>query len=115
METQTAILNLVTSVKKSRENTGEIKKVQITNVPQQQQQNLQSQHKQQHFSREHNTCQNQPQSDNESFQTNIQTQNSKESNSQNTLKTLYVGNLNKNILEEDLYEHFGLRNTTYPK
>ena len=40
---------------------------------------------------------------------NVRTQNSKESDSQNTLKTLYVGNLNKNISEEDL------RNTTYLK
>ena len=34
-------------------------------------------------------------------------------NSQNTLKTLYVRNLNKSISEEDLYKLFGLRNTTY--
>ena len=46
---------------------------------------------------------------------NVQTQNSKESNSHNTLKTLYVGNLSKNISEEDLYELFGLGNTTYLK
>ena len=48
-------------------------------------------------------------------QTNVRTQNSKESNSQNTLKILYVRNLNKNISKEDLYELFGLRNTTYLK
>ena len=29
------------------------------------------------------------------------------------LKTLIVGNLNKNTLEEDLYELFGLRDTTF--
>ena len=46
---------------------------------------------------------------------NVRTQNSKESNSQNTLKNLYVGNLNKNTSEEDLYELFGLQNTTYLK
>ena len=54
------------------------------------------------FSREHNACQNQPHYEHESFQTNVRTQNGKESNSQNTLKTLYVRNLNKNIWKEDL-------------
>ena len=55
METQTTILNLVTSTK-NQEKTQE--KLQKLNVPQQQQQNLQSQYIQQHFSRERNTCQN---------------------------------------------------------
>ena len=105
METQTTILNLVTSAK-NQEKTQE--KLPKLNVPQQQQQNLQNQLIQQHFSCEHITCQNQPQFEHETFQTNVRTQNSKESNSQNALKTLYVGNLNRNILEEDLYELFGL-------
>ena len=69
----------------------------------------------QHFSRKHNTCQNQSQSVYDIFQTNLRAQNSKESNSQNTLKTLYVGNLNKSISEEDLHEPFGLWNITYLK
>ena len=67
------------------------------------------------FSRQHNTCQNEPQSEHEFFETNLRTQNSKESNSHSTLKRLYVGNLNKSISEEDLYELFGLQNTTYLK
>ena len=113
METQTTILNLDTSGE-NQEKTQE--KLQKLNVPQQQQQQyLQSQHIQQHFSREHNTCQNQPHSEQEIFQTNVRTQNRKESNSQNTLKTLHVGNLNKNISEEDLYELFGLQYATYLK
>ena len=95
---------------KNQEKTQE--KLQKLNVPQQQQQNLQNQHIQQHFLRKHITCQNQPQFEHETFQTNVRTQNSKECNFQNTLKTLYVGNLNRNILEEDVYELFGLRNTT---
>ena len=113
METQTTILNLDTSGE-NQEKTQE--KLQKLNVPQQQQQQyLQSQHIQQHFSREHNTCQNQPHSEQEIFQTNVRTQNRKESNSQNTLKNLHVGNLNKNISEEDLYELFGLQYATYLK
>ena len=76
--------------------------------------NLQSQHIQ-HFSCEHNTSQIQQQVEHEIVQMNIWTQNSKESNSQNTLKNLYVGNSNKNMLEEDLYELLGWRNTTYCK
>ena len=112
METQTTILNLVTSAT-NQEKTQE--KLQKLNVWQQQQQNLQSQHILEHFSRERKTCQNQTQFEHETFQTNVQTQNSKESNSQNTLKTFYVGNLNKNITEEDLYELSGLRNTAYLK
>ena len=112
METQTTILNLVSSAKNQKKTQ---EKLQKLNVPQQQQQNIQSQHIQQHFSHEHSTCQNQPQSEHEIFPTNFRTQNSKESNSQNTLKTLYVGNLIKSISEEDLYGLFGLRNTTYLK
>ena len=112
METPTTILNLVMSAK-NQEKTQE--KIQKLNVPQQQQQNLQSQHIQQHFSRQHNTCQNQPQFEHKIFQMNVRKQNSKESNSHNTLKTLYVGHLNKNTPEEDLCELFGLRNTTYLK
>ena len=46
---------------------------------------------------------------------NLRTQNTEESNSQNTLKILYVGNLNKSILKEDLPELLGLWNTTYLK
>ena len=99
METETTIINLVLSAK-NQEKT--LEKLQKLNVPQQQQQNLQSQHIRQHFSREHNTCQNQQQSEHEIFQTNLLTQNSKESNSQSTLKTLHVGNLNKSISEEDM-------------
>ena len=49
--------------------------------------NLQSQHIQ-HFSYEHNTSQIQQQVEHEIVQMNIWTQNSKESNSQNTLKNL---------------------------
>ena len=56
MKTQTTILNLVTSAK-NQEKTQE--KIQKLNIPQQQQQNLQSQHIQ-HFSHKQNTCQNQP-------------------------------------------------------
>ena len=84
-ETQTTILNLVTSAKSQEKTQGKILKL---NVPQQQQQqNLQSQHIQQHFSREHNTCQDQPQFEHEIFETNFRKKNSKESNSQKKLKT----------------------------
>ena len=68
METQSIILNLVNSVK-NQEKTQE--KLQKLNVPQQEQQNLQSQHIQEHFSRERNTCQNQSQFENETFQMNV--------------------------------------------
>ena len=52
IETQTTVLDVVTSVK-NQEKTHE--KIQKTNVPQQrQQQNLQRQHIQQHFLCEHN-------------------------------------------------------------
>ena len=70
---------------------------------------------QHHFSRERNTCQNQLQFEYEIFQTNVRKQNSNKYNSQNILKSLYIGNLNKNTSEEDLYELFGLRNNTYLK
>ena len=99
METETTILNLVTSAK-NQQKTQE--KIQKLNVSQQQQQNLLSQHLQQHFSCKHNTCQNEPQFEHEILQRNVQKQSSKESNSQNTLKTLYVGNLNKNTTEQHL-------------
>ena len=107
METQTKILNLATSAR-NQEKTQE--KLQKINIPQQQQQYLQSQHIQQHFSRELNACQNQTHSEHDIFQAKVRPQSSKESNSQNTLKNLYVGNLNENISEEDLYDLFGLRN-----
>ena len=81
MNTQTTILNLVTSAK-NQEKTQE--KLQKLNVPQQQQQNLQSQHIQEPFSREHNTCKNQSQFEHETFQANVRTQNSKESKRSNT-------------------------------
>ena len=81
MNTQTTILNLVTSAK-NQEKTQE--KLQKLNVPQQQQQNLQSQHIQEPFSREHKTCKNQSQFEHETFQTNGRTQNSKESKRSNT-------------------------------
>ena len=101
METQTAILNLVTSARNQEKKQEKLRKFYVP----QQQQNLQSQHKQRHFSGEHNAGQNQPRSEHEIFQTNVRKQNSKESN---YLKTLCVRNLNKNILEEDLHELFDL-------
>ena len=110
---QTKILNLVTSAK-NQEKTQE--KLQKLNVPQQQQQkNLQSHYVKELFLRDRSTCQNQLQFQHETFQTNVRTQNSKESYSQNTLKILHVGNLNKSISEEDLSELFGLGNPTYLK
>ena len=75
--------------------------------PQKKQQDLQRQHIQQHFVREHNTCQAQPQFEHEIFQLNIRPQNSNESNFQKRIKTLLGENLNKNTSEEDLYELFG--------
>ena len=48
METQTTILNLVTSAKNQKKT---LEKLQKLNVPQQQQQNLRSQHIHQHFLR----------------------------------------------------------------
>ena len=74
METQTTILNLVTSAKNQEKLKEELQKL---NVSQQQQKILKV-----------NTY-------NDIFHAN-------------TTKTLYVGNLNKNISEEDLYELFGL-------
>ena len=53
------------------------------------------------FLREHNTYQVQPQFEHEIFQPNVRLQNSKESNFQKKLKTLFEGNLKKNTLEED--------------
>ena len=53
METQTAVLYVVTSVK-YQEKTQE--KIQKANVPQQQQQNLQTEHMQQQLLRKYNTC-----------------------------------------------------------
>ena len=76
MKTQTTILNLVSSAKNQEKTLKKLLKTQKLNVLQQQ-----------HFSREHSTCQNQPQSEHEIFQTNLRTQNSKEFNFQNTLKT----------------------------
>ena len=55
METQTTIINLASSTK-NQEKTQE--KLQKLNVPQQQQQYVQSQRIEEHFSREHNACQN---------------------------------------------------------
>ena len=111
MKTETTILNLNTSAK-SEEKTGENTKVKCSTTTATK---SKSQHIKQDFSCEHSACQNQPQFEHEIFQTIVRKQNSKESNSQNKLKTLCVENLNKNISEEDLYELFGLRNTTYLK
>ena len=63
---------------KNQEKTQQMQK---TNIQQQQQQNLQRQHVQ-HFLRDHNTCQDQPQFENEIFRPNVRPRNSKESNSQ---------------------------------
>ena len=73
METQSTILNLATSSKNQEKRQ---EKLQKLNVPQQQQY-LQSQNIQQHFSRKHNPCHNQPYSEHEIFQANFRTQNSK--------------------------------------
>ena len=81
METQTTILNLVTSAKNQEKPKEELQKL---NVSQQQQKILKVN------------------AYNDIFHVN-------------TTKTLYVGNLNKNISEEDLYELFGLWNTIYLK
>ena len=81
METQTTILNLVTSAKNQEKPKEELQKL---NVSQQQQKILKVN------------------AYNDIFHAN-------------TTKTLYVGNLNKNISEEDLYELFGLWNTIYLK
>ena len=73
IETQTTVLDVVTSVK-NQEKTHE--KIQKTNVPQQrQQQNLQRQHIQQHFLCEHNIWQDQPQLKPEIFQSNFRPKN----------------------------------------
>ena len=58
------------------------------------------------FLRERKSCQDQPQFEHEIFQSNVRTQNSKESNFQKKIKTSFVGNLNKNTSKEDLYELF---------
>ena len=59
---------------KNQEKTQE--KIQKTNVPQQQQQqNLQRQHVQQHYLREYNICQDQPQLKLEIFQSNFRPKN----------------------------------------
>ena len=73
METQTTVLDVVTSVKKKTQ-----KKTQKANVPeQQQQQYLQIPHIQQHVLREHNICQDQQQFELEIFQSKVRPQNRK--------------------------------------
>ena len=99
METQTTILNVVTSEKNQEIAQEKIQKMNVSQL--QQQQNMQKQHIQQHFLRERNTCQDQPQFEHEIFQLNVRQQNSKESNPQKKLKTLFVGSLNKNTYLKD--------------
>ena len=100
METQTTVLDVVASRADTRDNTkgkcstaATTKSTKATYTAT--------------FFTQRNTCQNQPQSENEIFQPNVRPQNSKESNSPPKLKILFVGNLNKNTSEEDLYELSG--------
>ena len=46
-------------------------------------------------------------------QLNVSEKSSLNSNDRSIVKTLYVGNLSKNITDQDLIELFGLRTTNY--
>ena len=100
METQTTVLDVVASRADTRHNTKD--KCSTTATTKSTKATYTAT-----FFTQPNTCQNQPQSENEIFQPNVRPQNSKESNSPPKLKILFVGNLNKNTSEEDLYELSG--------
>ena len=100
METQTTVLDVVASRADTRDNTKD--KCSTTATTKSTKATYTAT-----FFTQPNTCQNQPQSENEIFQPNVRAQNSKESNSPPKLKILFVGNLNKNTSEEDLYELSG--------
>ena len=70
-------------------NQEKTQKIQKKNVPKQQ--NLQRKHIQEHFLREYNTCEVQPQFDYEIFQLNVRPKKSKESNFQKKIKNFVVG------------------------
>lgn len=67
-------------------NQEKTQKIQKKNVPQQQ--NLQRKHIQEHFLREYNTCEVQPQFDYEIFQLNVRPKKAKNLISRKKLKTL---------------------------
>ena len=100
METQTTVLDVVASRADTRDNTKD--KCSTTATTKSTKATYTAT-----FFTQPNTCQNQPQSENEIFQPNVRPRNSKESNSPPKLKILFVGNLNKNTSEEDLYELSG--------
>ena len=102
METQTTVLDVVASRADTRDNTKDKCSTTATATAKSTKATYTAT-----FFTQRNTCQNQPQSENEIFQPNVRTQNSKKSNSPPKLKILFVGNLNKNTSEEDLYELSG--------
>lgn len=95
METQTTVLDVVASRADTRDNTKD--KCSTTATTKSTKATYTAT-----FFTQPNTCQNQPQSENEIFQPNVRPQNSKESNSQKKLKTLFEGNLNKNKSKKNL-------------
>ena len=102
METQTTVLDVVASKKDTRDNTKDKCSTTATATTKSTKATYTAT-----FFTQRNTCQNQPQSENAIFQPNVRSQNSKESNSPPKLKILFVGNLNKNTSEEDLYQLSG--------
>ena len=81
---------------------------------QQKQQNLQKQYIQQHFLCEHNSCQDQPQVEHETFQPNARPQSSKESISSKKLKTLKSRKFKQKHIRKSLYELFGFWKYSIP-
>lgn len=97
METQTTVLDVVASKKDTRDNTKDKCSTTATATTKSTKATYTAT-----FFTQRNTCQNQPQSENAIFQPNVRPQNSKESNSQKKLKTLFEGNLNKNKSKKNL-------------
>ena len=111
--TRTAVLNVVISVKIQEKTQEEIQKKKKNDSQQQKQQNLQRQYIQQHFLRELNSGQDQPQVEHET-KPNARPQNSKESTSRKKLKTLKSRKFKQKHIRKSLYELFGFWKYSIP-